>query len=253
RKTRLPILRFRKCRVPPTCEARPWRPGSPRPRRSTPSFRTAGLPRSFWDRDGIFSSVFLCRSLLYLYFTGQYFSVIFIILFQKFRGIQIVGTFFHTLPAAQTSLDLLHFRLHFRRQPCLRRRPAQHQRHSGAGIDLDIRGTRHTVPAAPAEFSCQFLLFSGNKGRDLTVHLRLMLHVAQPFFQFRFFLYPPYGKNLFELGHKGHGGLGTVDQASRQSFHGNETHIRLPAAFHKFFLPLGRKIAERILKSLVKA
>ena len=110
-------------------------------------------------------------------FTGQNTLVILVILTEKLRRIELVGAFLCALTAVQAAFDFLHLCLHLRRQPCLRRCAAQHQRHTCALIDHDTCRARHAVAAATAEFSRQLLSFLCDVCLDFRCHLRRIRHI----------------------------------------------------------------------------
>ena len=86
-------------------------------------------------------------------FPGKYFLIVFVILFQKFRRVQSVRTFFLTGITMFAVFNLFHFLLPFRSQIRGKGGTTQEQGHAGTVVDLDTGRAGRTVTTAATEFA----------------------------------------------------------------------------------------------------
>ena len=148
----------------------------------------------------------------------------------------------------QAVFDLVHLLLPFLGEPRLRRRAAQHQRHTRALVDLNARGARHTVAAAAAELAAKLPAVALDRCAALVRQLRTLADALQKLIQLALPLHAPDGHHIFLHRHPGRRGQAVAEQAAGHALHRDKAHAVRAAALDQCELLFPGKIAERELQ-----
>ena len=153
----------------------------------------------------------------------------------------------------ETVLDLGHFLLVVRSEPRLGGGPAEHQRHPGAGVDLDPHGAGHTVAAATAEVAGELLAVLLNDGLELIGQNGDLPDARQELVQLPVVLHAPDGDHTGLEGQEGRCRGAAADQSAGHALHGDEAHTGLGAQVHQLLLLGSCQIAVRELERGIEA
>ena len=185
-------------------------------------------------------------------FSGQDVQIVGVILLQQTGGVQAVGALGGALAALETIGDLVHLLLGGGGEPAGGGTTPQHQRHSGAVVDLDAHGAGHAVAAAPAEFAQKLPAVGFDDSGQLVGQGGGIFDVAQELVQLAFLLNAPDGQHPRKLSKKSVSGGGIGDQAAGEGLHGDEAHVLFPAQLHQLQIGLGGQVAEGELEGLIQ-
>ncbi len=130
------------------------------------------------------------------------------------------------------------------------RRTAKEEGHSGTGVDFDSGGTRHTIPAAAAEFADKLPAFLFDEGLAFVGEGRRIVVVGEEFVELMFVLDAP-DRNDGVFGEVGVCGIGTGDEAAGKCFHADEADVAFFAETDEVFLFFTGEVREGELEGVV--
>ena len=128
----------------------------------------------------------------------------------------------------------------------------EEEAHAVAVLYLDADGAGLAVAAAAAEVAGELTAVFFDQLQHICCQRRRVVLIGQPFVELGFFLNAPDGGHLV-LCQPSVGGGGVGDEATAETFHADEAHIRVESALHDVDVGLRGQVAEGVLEGFVEA